>query len=86
MPYVHQASIGVERPLDADPERCRRRISCMRGRNQLRSRNINAPDEFGVRPEPNVGTVTQIESTGRSATDRLNVNAELPRPGSAASS
>jgi hypothetical protein len=36
---------------------------------------VNAPDELGLRPEPGIGTVTQIESTGRSASDRINVNA-----------
>ena len=46
----------------------------LRGRNLMRSININAPDEFGVRPEPTVGTVTQFESTGRSQSDRLTVN------------
>jgi hypothetical protein len=40
----------------------------------MRAVNVNAPDEFGVRPEPTVGTVTQFESTGRSMSDRLTVN------------
>jgi hypothetical protein len=80
MPYVHQASIGVERPLS---QRLNLQASfmLMRGRNQLRSRNVNAPDVFGVRPEPNVGTVSQIESTGRSATNRFNVNLLYRVPG-----
>jgi hypothetical protein len=73
MPYVHQASIGVERPL-TQTLIFQASYMFLRGRNQLRSRNVNAPDAFGVRPEPSVGTVTQIESTGRSATDRVNVN------------
>ncbi len=72
LPYVHQASIGIERQL-APNMLLNAFYARMRGRNQLRSRNVNAPDEFGIRPEPGVGTVTQIESTGRSATDRLNV-------------
>ena len=74
MPYVHQASIGIERPITSS---LNVQASFMRliGRNQLRSRNINAPDEFGIRPEPLIGTVTQIESTGRSSTNRLNLGA-----------
>ena len=74
MPYVHQASIGIERPITPNVNV---QASLMRliGRNQLRSRNINAPDEFGIRPEPLIGTVTQIESTGRSSTNRLNLSA-----------
>jgi hypothetical protein len=43
----------------------------LRGRNLMRSININAPDESGERPDPSVGTVTQFDSTGRSASDRL---------------
>jgi hypothetical protein len=80
LPYVHQASIGIERAVTT---RLNLQASYMRirGRNQLRSRNVNAPGATGVRPEPNIGTVTQIESTGRSATDRLNVNANYRLPG-----
>jgi hypothetical protein len=74
LPYVHQASIGIERPLTP---KFNVQASFMRlmGRNQLRARNLNAPDAFGIRPQPLIGTVTQIESTGRSATNRLNLNA-----------
>jgi hypothetical protein len=53
----------------------------IRGRNQFRSRNLNAPNELGIRPEPAVGTITQFESTGRSATNRLNVNLNYRLPG-----
>ena len=80
MPSVHQASIGVERRL-TQTVNVQASYMLMRGRNQLRSRNVNAPDAFGVRLEPNVGTVTQIESTGRSATDRFNVNLNYRVPG-----
>ena len=79
MPYVHQASIGLERAVT---QSLMVQASYMRilGRNEMRARNVNAPDEFGVRPEPTVGTVTQIESTGRSASDRINVNAVYRLP------
>jgi len=80
MPYVHQASIGIERPLGQGVN-FQASYMMMRGRNQLRSRNVNAPDAFGLRPEPGVGTVSQIESTGRSATNRLNVNLNYRVPG-----
>jgi len=73
MPYVHQASIGLERPITQSLT-FQTSYNRMRGRNQLRSRNVNAPDAFGVRPEPGIGTVTQIESTGQSASDRINAN------------
>ena len=74
MPYVHQASIGLERAV-TQALTLQTSYMRIRGYNQLRSRDVNAPDEFGVRPEPGIGTVTQIESTGRSASDRINVNA-----------
>ena len=80
MPYVHQASIGIERPLGQGVN-FQASYMMMHGRNQLRSRNVNAPDAFGLRPEPGVGTVSQIESTGRSATNRLNVNLNYRVPG-----
>jgi len=73
MPYVHQASVGVERAITANLQ-AQVSYQMLRGRNQMRAVNANAPDEFGVRPEPAIGTVTQFESTGRSMTDRLNVN------------
>ncbi|MBI3046748.1 MAG: TonB-dependent receptor [Acidobacteria bacterium] len=73
MPYVHQASIGLERPITQNLT-FQTSYNRIRGRNQLRSRDVNAPDAFGIRPEPGVGTVTQIESTGRSAGDRVNAN------------
>jgi hypothetical protein len=80
LPYVHQASIGVERPL-ASSLNLQVSLMMLRGRNQFRSRNLNAPDELGVRPEPTVGTVAQIASSGRSATTRLNVGLNYRVPG-----
>lgn len=80
MPHVHQASIGVERALTQGIN-FQASYMLMRGRNQLRSRNVNAPDAFGLRPEPDVGTVAQIESTGRSSTDRIHVNLNYRVPG-----
>lgn len=80
LPYVHQASIGLERPL-AQGLTVQASYMFMRGRNGMRSRNVNAPDARGIRPEPGVGTITQIESTGRSATDRLTLNLNYRVPG-----
>jgi hypothetical protein len=73
MPYVHQASIGLERPITQNLM-FQTSYNRIRGRNQLRARDVNAPDAFGIRPEPGVGSVTQIESTGRSASDRINAS------------
>jgi len=52
----------------------------LRGRNQLRAININAPDAFGIRPDSTVGNVTQFESTGRSTSDRVTFNASYRIP------
>ena len=73
MPYVHQASVGVERAITTNLQ-AQLSYQMLRGRHQMRAINVNAPDEFGVRPEPTVGNVTQFESTGRSMSDRLTVN------------
>jgi outer membrane receptor for ferrienterochelin and colicin len=70
MPQVHQASLGVERQVTQNFS-VQTTYQMLRGRHQIRSININAPDEFGNRPDPSVGTVTQFESTGRSDTDRV---------------
>lgn len=80
MPFVNQMSLGAERALTSTLG-IQASVAIQRGYNQLRSRNVNAPNEFGVRPEPAVGTVTQIESTGRSQLDRLTlgVNYRVPQ-------
>lgn len=74
MPYVHQYSIGAERPFG---ESFTVQASFMRhdGRNQLRSINLNAPDAAGVRPYPDIGTISQVQSTGRLEVNRLNMSA-----------
>ena len=41
-----------------------------RGTNTLRSINVNAPVN-GVRPDPSVGNITEIQSTGERASDRF---------------
>jgi hypothetical protein len=43
-----------------------------RGSNTLRSINVNAPVD-GVRPDPTVGNITEIQSTGKRAQDRVTV-------------
>jgi hypothetical protein len=79
LPQVHQASLGVERQL-AQNFSVQATYQMLRGRHQIRSININAPDEFGNRPDPTVGTVTQFESTGRSQTDRLTLGGNYRFP------
>jgi hypothetical protein len=55
----------------------------MRGRDRLRAVNLNAPIAGGldpVRPDPSLGNVTEVDSTGRSEVDRLMVNVNYARP------
>jgi hypothetical protein len=74
MPHVHQASASIEHPVGTN---LRTIVSyqLLRGRDQMRSRDINTPDPVtGLRPEPAIGSITQFESTGKSARDSLSVN------------
>ena len=79
MPKVHQASIGIERQVTQNLS-MQASYQMLRGRNQMRSININAPVNVGfdldgnpiwVRPDPTIGNITQFDSTGRSQSDRL---------------
>jgi hypothetical protein len=79
MPKVHQASVGVERQVTQNLT-VQASYQMLRGRNQLRSININAPDALGARPDPAVGTVTQFDSTGRSQSDRLELRSTYRFP------
>src|SRR6185436_2577086 len=74
MPHVHQASVSIERPIGTS-FRTAAGYQMLRGRNQMRARDVNTPDPItGLRPEPAIGSVTQFDSTGRSARDSFNVN------------
>jgi hypothetical protein len=72
MPYIAQASIGVEQALPHNM-RLMSQYSYRRGIHQLRGRNINAPVD-GVLPDPGAGVVTQIESSANSFNHILFVN------------
>jgi hypothetical protein len=50
-----------------------------RARDRFRGRNVNAPLD-GIRPDPSLGTVTEVESTGKLEADAVNVglNWNLP--------
>ncbi|MCA1615978.1 MAG: carboxypeptidase regulatory-like domain-containing protein, partial [Acidobacteria bacterium] len=73
MPYVAQASVGVETQL-AKRFRLMTDYQFQRGTNLLRGRNVNAPLPGAGRPDPSVGNVTQIESTGGSTLHRVMVH------------
>lgn len=69
-PTIHQASIGYERPI-GEWGNFRTDYMWTRGHDTWRSVNVNAPVD-GVRPDATAGNITQLESTGRRATDRIN--------------
>jgi hypothetical protein len=71
-PTIQQASIGLERPLAAWAD-FRTDYMWTRGSNSLRSINVNAPTN-GVRPDPTVGNISEIQSTGERASDRFTVS------------
>ncbi|HUE87399.1 MAG TPA: carboxypeptidase-like regulatory domain-containing protein [Vicinamibacterales bacterium] len=77
-PMIQQASIGYERPFGQFAN-FRTDYMWTRGRDTLRSVNVNAPLD-GVRPDPDAGNVTQIETTGRRASDRITVAMTLRQP------
>jgi Carboxypeptidase regulatory-like domain len=78
MPYEHQASIGIERTL-LGGLRLQTTYLMQRGRNQFRAVNINAPID-SVRPDPDSGNVTELQSTGTSELDRLMVHVNYAIP------
>ena len=82
MPYLQQASIGVERTL-IETLRLMASYTMMRGGNQFRAVNVNAPITGGiepVRPDPTLGNVTELESSGRTEVDRLTINVNYAKP------
>ena len=77
MPWMHQASIGVERNFGA--LRVQTNYFMQRGFDQFRAVNVNAPVN-GVRPVPDAGNITELESTGQSDTDRWMLNVNYAKP------
>jgi hypothetical protein len=75
MPRVHQASIGYDRQLTQNVT-VQTSYQVLRGRNLMRSVNINAPVD-GVRPDAAFGDITQFESTGKSSSDRLTIGTRV---------
>jgi hypothetical protein len=70
-PVIQQASIGLERTLTPWAG-LRMDYMWTRGSNTLRAVNVNAPTD-GVRPDPTAGNITEIQSSGKRASDRLTV-------------
>jgi hypothetical protein len=86
LPYVHQASIGVQQQLPANMS-VQVTYQKLLGRNQLRGVDINYGELafdgvsfLRVRPDPTSNIVTEIQSTGRSETDRVTFQARYQVP------
>jgi hypothetical protein len=75
MPYTRRATVGVDRTLTGWA-RLRASYSQRIGRNQFRSRDLNAPIA-GVRPDLSLRNLTLLESTARSETRSLELNMML---------
>jgi hypothetical protein len=74
MPQNRRWSVGLEQPIGFG----RARISYSRqvGRHQFRSIDANAPID-GVRPDPAVRNITELESTARTSSQSLELSASL---------
>lgn len=77
-PYVFQASYGVEtKPFNL--VQLTTNYQYQRGVHLLRGRNLNAPLPGGGRPDPTVGNITDIESSGYSSVHRLMIRVGPPK-------
>ena len=78
-PQLLEAIAGVEQTLPGEV-----RVNAMyirrRGSNLMRGVNVNAPLANGLRPDPLSGTVTEIQSVGRSQLDAISLNVNYARP------
>ncbi|HYL98708.1 MAG TPA: carboxypeptidase regulatory-like domain-containing protein, partial [Blastocatellia bacterium] len=75
MPYTIQYSVGVERQVQKAAT-LSLTYQSTRGIDRFRSRDINAPlgPLYLSRPDPNFGVIRQIESSGRSMGESLEVS------------
>ena len=84
LPYVHQASLGVQHQLLPNLS-VQVTYQRQEGRNQLRGIDVNTPvynAETGLvaRPDPSFGIITEIQSTGRSVSDRVTTQTRFQLP------
>jgi hypothetical protein len=79
MPYLEQASFGVERKLGKFSQ-LRANYMWQRGVHLLRGHNINAPVAGLERPDPSAGNINQIESTANSTMNGLMVGLFVTNP------
>ena len=75
MPRVHQASLSYDRQVNSWLT-LQTSYQMLRGRYTMRSVNINAPVD-GVRPNAAFGDITQFQSSGRTQSDRVTIQANF---------
>jgi hypothetical protein len=75
MPSTWRLSAGVDQPLTSWA-RIRATYARRSGRDLFRSLDVNAPID-GVRPDASLGSITQVESTGRSLNQSLETRLSL---------
>jgi hypothetical protein len=75
MPSSRQFQLGINQPVTSWA-RLRATYTRRDGRNLFRSRDVNAPID-GVRPDPAVRTITEIESSARSLSHALDLDLSL---------
>ena len=79
LPRTVRTSIGVEQTL-ARTARLNVSYAFLQTSGQFRGRNLNAPQEDGVRPNPEIGNITQIESTARAEGHMVNAGFNMNLP------
>ena len=72
MPMQRRASFSVDQPIGR-ATRLRMNYTRQQGTRQFRSINLNAPDG-GVRPDAAFSNITELQSTGRTQNDSLQIN------------
>jgi carboxypeptidase family protein len=79
LPTLLRTNVGIERVLNR-AFRLNVSYSVTRGTDLFRGRNINAPLANGMRPDPNAGNITQIESSGRAEAQFVNAGLNMNLP------
>ncbi len=79
LPTILRTNVGMERVLSR-LFRVNLSYNFTRGSDLFRGRNINAPLANGTRPDPTVGNITQVESTGRSEAHFINAGVNMMLP------
>jgi carboxypeptidase family protein len=78
-PVLREAIVGVEQTLPHEI-RMNTMLIHRRGAHQLRGVNVNAPLTGGLRPFPDAGPITQVESIAESQFDGLSISLNYMRP------